>query len=57
MESEKELEIIASILQDEQVQELGLEIEVIWSALKYAQTTPDATIADCMNYGYNEWIK
>lgn len=34
-----------------------LECEVIASALSYAKMHPEATLADCMSFGLNEWVK
>ena len=57
MENEKELEVIANVLYDENTELSGLQTEIVWSALHYAQENPQASVEDCINYGYNEWIK
>jgi hypothetical protein len=35
----------------------NLEAEVVLFALKHAQAHPTATIQDCMDAGYAEWVK
>lgn len=37
--------------------EYGLEAEVVTYAIAYAQNHPDASYAECLNYGVSEWIK
>jgi hypothetical protein len=50
-----DMEVIADVLAN--AEPYGLEVEVIATALSYAKTHPEATIADCMSYGLHEWVK
>lgn len=35
----------------------SLEVEVVYSALKYAQANPTKTVAECISSGFYEWVK
>lgn len=50
-----DLSSIANVLNDPEGQ--SLECEIILFALRHAQENPRATIKQCMDAGYNEWVK
>lgn len=51
----EEMEIISSCLQD--AMELGLEAEVVYSALKVIREDDSIIITQAIKIGYEEWIK
>lgn len=58
MSNETELQaIVDCCLEDHQVLKHDLQAEIIWSAIKYAKENIDASVEDCIYYGYNEWMK
>lgn len=40
-----------------QARPFGLQCEVMYSAIMWAQSNPEASVAECCAYGVNEWIK
>lgn len=41
----------------QEANEFGLLTEVVVTSISYAQENPDASIEDCLSYGFNEWVK
>ena len=55
MDTLEELEAVGKTLAA--AEKYNLEAEVVLFALKHAQANPTATIQDCMDAGYAEWVK
>lgn len=41
----------------ENLNPMDLSCEVMWSAMNYLKSNPEATIADACEFGLNEWLK
>jgi len=52
---DEQLDIISQLL--DKALEYGMELEVIYFALKHAKENPDATPAESFALGITEWIK
>jgi len=55
MGKQDELRTIGLFL--EEAAEYGLEVEVIYTALKHMQEDPNLTPAQAMQFGMDEWVK
>lgn len=51
----QEVKYVGEVLED--ATKHGLQAEVVRWALDYMKSDPTISIAEAMNYGYDEWIK
>jgi len=54
-EAAAEMQVIGDLL--DTALEFGMEIEVIYSALKYIKENPSASPAEAFALGVTEWVK
>ena len=55
MSAQTDMKVIEILL--DEAMESGMEIEVIYSALKTIKEDPEITPAQAMQFGCDEWIK
>jgi hypothetical protein len=55
MSAQTDIKVIEILL--DEAMESGMEIEVIYSALKHMQEDPEMTPAQAFQYGMDEWVK
>ena len=51
----KDLEIIKEVLKESAIH--GLQIEVVYSALKFMKQQPELTISEAIQFALNDWVK